>query len=1430
MKSNLLKTLVVIAFAGASIVWTEPVSARDCLRPESSVIADTSGISSGLRVSSGIDCNDDKALADFLHKRGFVPKGIKSKAMRLALKEIAKALKTYRFAQGFKHPPSSDAILNSLENTNLFDPYRIRHKLPVTMVFGKGAYNGEHKDNIWRIVFTIGRDFLAFASICGVETEEKDVISLASLHFCDFDDMRYDTADGVLASFLKICFDQAIFEDITNSLWGVGFNGAACCIIKNPLSRMDKKEIVEQFAVSFSSVGVLGKTLILKPGKNTDEADMAAIQARAYAAYNFSSMPFSEEGKLYFPVATSRPSDKNSFPHTLWRIRATGIVETLNAVLRLKGIRLEDATVILCGTTVIAEGVFDILLSQKTKVVGIYDGNRCMYNKNGIMSKTPAAGKVEDTHVMLKDLLSMEAAALISTDIFSLIDPITANNLHVGIVIDGIYQAIKSDMTGTGGSLSKIIYIPQCLSCGSSAYASAREFLNGNASGMDIRDPKRYLERNIYNIVNSLIFLMSRDAAQTAKHEVLIKKAGEIRNLRNRFIEVPTEEVIEEAEFEMLYGLPERIAFLRAATNIAREKVLFSAISPKALMDIVMSAASGMSEKKTAVYILGKKQELSSAPELMRIISDENEDPDLRVNAVEALGNMRAGSAIEFLIKKSRQKTINADLLNQSCWALEKMGVGLGRQDKAMIEEVSFNRAIEELPARVAGVWLNNIRKGKSKPVIVGFSGYSASGKSYFASLFAKKLKLLIASQRRKLNKIYDRGIHEMPVIYRLDMDEYLIPKDERFIRAKCLGYEPSIFIKYEMKRYYEDMKAFASGNPIYIPHFNQVTRERWRVNEGRIALARLDLAQGADNHERSIDGRRHTVVYSRQLSRENGIKAYIDLQSGDVLERLDPMNKILIVEGILTLTSESVNRAFDESVFIKAPWALRFLRDIERYIKEGKYASLISRKVEEKFERKRAAEETRFISSQESISSYIINTGDSPIAGYVEAFVRAEGLYRQWILEASASNHGLTARKEKIKALFKDIIYQCAFDEVVLGKLWTRFCQNTLVPENVALFDAVSRVVEEQNRKLWYSLSESDKVVVIENIEKNYVLGQEDFDILLFSVFAPGDMKKHVNGSSAKVPKGKEISYFTPDSLAGRGTRLIMADFDRTISSNPFAISDNIVKEIERFLASGGVFIVNTGGTVNRMRGIFDNRIPSKLRKNMILACELSSVIARYDENGKLYIDQSASLTDSFLVSAVFMDKVIKDLYLELGIKAAGEDDYDPRIHDAKIIKDKQAVFTISHKDCTWIKCKTRDIRFLLERILKTFGKDSFYMYETSRCIDVSFRSKAFGLDWAAAEFGLNPSQIVIIGDRAGLLRNDRPMLTHLPQALNIYVGIENANLLPGGILHSRIPSEAGVIEILRTIINTEKGVKWPDAVPVHERLFVSSAIMAAA
>jgi hydroxymethylpyrimidine pyrophosphatase-like HAD family hydrolase len=792
---------------------------------------------------------------------------------------------------------------------------------------------------------------------------------------------------------------------------------------------------------------------------------------------------------------------------------------------------------------------------------------------------------------------------------------------------------------------------------------------------------------------------------------------------------------------------------------------------------------------------------------------------------------MRAGSAIELLLKICKQKSKGTDLSGWASWALEKMGVALNGQKSPVKEGISFSRALEELPKKAADAWFNNIQKEGNKPVMIGFSGYSASGKSYFASSFVKKLKLIIASQRRRLDKAPDKAVHEMPAIYRLDMDEYLIPKNERLARAKSLGYELSIFIKYEIKRYYEDMKAFAAGKPIYVPHFNQVTRQRQRLAQSQIDLARIALARGAESHERYIDGRKHTIVYSPAISSEMGIMAYIDLESGDILTRLDPENNILIVEGILALTSESVNSLFYESIFIKAPWTLRYLRDIERYIATGKYASLTVQQVKEKFERKRAAEETRFISAQESISSRVVDTADSPTGAYVEAFTGALDLYRQWRLEISAEKAGLSEQKEKVKGLFMDIVRRHIIDKNVLEKLWTRFCQNTLLLERSALFDLVSRVIEEQNRKLWPSLSKTAKKTVISGILESRGLDCQDFDILWFSVSVPDEIRKYTSTLPAGAPENGQICYFGPDSIKGRDIRLIMADFDRTLSSDPFAIGDDIIREIEKFLASGGIFVVNTGRTTDRMRTVFDKRIAPELRKNMIFMGEFSSIIAGYDENGTFYTDYQSSLNDDFLLSKAFTDKVIEDLRLRLGVKAALEDDYNPVEHDVKIIKNgKQATITVSYEDCPRIKCKTKDMRFLLENVLKSFGRSDFHLYETSRCIDISFRSKAFGLDWALDRFGLDPGQIVIIGDSAGLFKNDRPMLTHLPQALNVYVGIEDINSLPSGILYGKMPSEAGVVEILRAITGAGNEVKGPGRVTIFDKRQFAAGIMAAA
>jgi glucosylglycerate synthase len=292
----------------------------------------------------------------------------------------------------------------------------------------------------------------------------------------------------------------------------------------------------------------------------------------------------------------------------------------------------------------------------------------------------------------------------------------------------------------------------------------------------------------------------------------------------------------------------------------------------------------------------------------------------------------------------------------------------------------------------------------------------------------------------------------------------------------------------------------------------------------------------------------------------------------------------------------------------------------------------------------------------------------------------------------------------------------------------------------------------------------------------------------------------------SGLLDNGDEVRYFSEYDITGRDIKLIVSDFDRTLSSDPHLVPDEIIDEVERFLEAGGIFAVLTGASTRRIHEVFSKRIRPCLRKNVILMCEFSSVISGYSEKGRHIIYNRASVTNDFLTSDIFIDKVIKEFSEKLDLNVARDNDFNPQVHDILIITEgKQRNFTISYEISQKAKSRLRQAQFLISSIIteNNFYKSRFYMFTTSRCIDISLRSKAEGMDWILGQLGINPEEVAVIGDSLGPTGNDRPMLTRHAKALNIYVGTENSLILPENLplLRTRVFAEAGSIEVLRAI-----------------------------
>lgn len=292
----------------------------------------------------------------------------------------------------------------------------------------------------------------------------------------------------------------------------------------------------------------------------------------------------------------------------------------------------------------------------------------------------------------------------------------------------------------------------------------------------------------------------------------------------------------------------------------------------------------------------------------------------------------------------------------------------------AKLEKIKYEREefFEKIPLNI----LNSYKKS-SGTYIVGFGGYTGSGQTGMSQRLIKKIENLNSDVDVKLLSCDDYIIPKSKRITRIKFNfsdakkgdskkvgqtgisivkkgeslievqtpvssysvpiskihtEYKIPGTEIYLEKQVgntvVLHLPEFISKLDM-RFYKDIITLSKGEDIWVPQFDQETRERLTIEKEeleKLKHRKLDSIKGPQ-------GKNYLHYPIDEISGD----IWVDTKSGEIYKRVKS-GGIVVVEGVWTYLNEFANKFFDKKVFIHVPEKERVKRGGVRHILEGRY------------------------------------------------------------------------------------------------------------------------------------------------------------------------------------------------------------------------------------------------------------------------------------------------------------------------------------------------------------------------------------------------------------------------------------------------------------------------------------------------------------
>jgi radical SAM superfamily enzyme YgiQ (UPF0313 family)/uridine kinase len=211
---------------------------------------------------------------------------------------------------------------------------------------------------------------------------------------------------------------------------------------------------------------------------------------------------------------------------------------------------------------------------------------------------------------------------------------------------------------------------------------------------------------------------------------------------------------------------------------------------------------------------------------------------------------------------------------------------------KALSYEVAFKQTMLSLTKKFT----------EKNRLVVALGGAAGSGKaSFFIPHFRQFYSEILSISPDSVVKITDNYC--------------LLPKDERL--------NSDFLSKFSIEKWFGYIKDLQEGKTIYMTLYDRLSKSRLRVDKEFI-LDMLDkrkciLEDGTESiykfqvRDVDLEGQNMTEIYVDINPKNNSLSGKFD-----ILEKINPQNKVIIVSGNISLLDPDVNDGYDERFFFR--------------------------------------------------------------------------------------------------------------------------------------------------------------------------------------------------------------------------------------------------------------------------------------------------------------------------------------------------------------------------------------------------------------------------------------------------------------------------------------------------------------------------------
>jgi hypothetical protein len=425
-------------------------------------------------------------------------------------------------------------------------------------------------------------------------------------------------------------------------------------------------------------------------------------------------------------ATTSRKEEEGSFNHFKWAVTSLSTVGAFLPALISAAARKfcgiaddEEITVVIQGFGDVGSGCIPVILDMfrafGIKISGVSNTKGAIYQEGGLDERQLRRFRemaLREERIVFQDVYEGECLRFGQPNelVFdprvkaTVLIPAAGPNLFKRENIPGLKGRFKIISEGANNSVVRgcenmfhelgILFIEGFIANFGGIYTSTDEFfhnmMEGKAVVHKIDEMRIHSQDGVSDLALStmtwLLAEMANEGHSRSLSEVAREKVEKIQDLKREFLENPTSEIWRRVHIDVRRGIPEWIAYIIACSEFARETVRYEDAALASIDDSLdpMAQRIGMhdlSKNVARIEELNRQGALNREEvigQLIAILSDTRQRPDVRRIAAEALGNFNEKRAIPVLKERWLDAQEDERVKVWARWALEKMGIFTG--------------------------------------------------------------------------------------------------------------------------------------------------------------------------------------------------------------------------------------------------------------------------------------------------------------------------------------------------------------------------------------------------------------------------------------------------------------------------------------------------------------------------------------------------------------------------------------------------------------------------------------------------------------------------------------------------------------------------------------------------------------------------------